>query len=219
MTFQLAPPSRNPTIDRRLKSVLKFVFGKLVQGTLNDMLPGMVVAYDRATNLATVQPLIQMVTTLDEAKPLGNLELIPVTQLGGGGFMTNYPLIPGDLGWIKANDRDLSLFKQIFAMTAPNTGRMHSFEDATFIPVTFKGFTIQSGDANNLVIQSLDGTTAITMGGGKINFRAPNGFIFTGPTLSNTGDIIADQGTSNISLETHVHSGVTTGGGNTGEPV
>ena len=131
------------------------------------MLPAMIVDYSRTTNLATVQPLIQIVTTLNQIKTRDPIESIPVLQLGGGGFVLNFPLKPGDLGFIKSNDRDISLFKQIWKMVQPNTGRMHNFSDSIFIPSVLTNFTINSADTNNTVLQSIDGTTRLSMGDGN----------------------------------------------------
>lgn len=167
MTFDIAPPSRNPTVDGKLKSVLRFVFEKLVQGDLDDMLPAMIVDYSRTTNLATVQPLIQIVTTLNQLKNRDPIESVPVLQLGGGGFVLNFPLKSGDLGFIKSNDRDISLFKQIWQLVQPNTGRMHNFSDSIFIPSVLTNFTINGTDTNNAVLQSIDGTTRLSMGEGN----------------------------------------------------
>lgn len=163
----LGPPSRNPTIDGKLRTVLRFAFRKLVQGTLDDMLPARIVAYDRASNMASVQPLISMVTTLNTLVSRAQVARIPVLQIGGGGFMLNFPIQPGDLGWIKANDRDISLFTQLWNMVRPNTQRMHSFEDAIFIPSILTGFTIESPDAANVTLQSIDGHTRFSMGAGN----------------------------------------------------
>lgn len=168
MTFLTpSPPSRNPTVDKKLRTVLRFAFGKMVQETLDDMLPAMIIAYDRTTNMASVQPLISMVTTLNEIKPRGPIARVPVLQIGGGGFVLNFPIEPGDLGWIKANDSDISLFTQFWRMVTPNTGRMHSFEDCLFIPSILTGFTIQSPDASNVVLQSLDASVRFSMGDGN----------------------------------------------------
>lgn len=173
---QLSPPSRNPTVDGHLKTVLRFVFNKLIQSSVDDMLPAMVIAYDRETNMATVQPLISMVTTLNEIVPRGQVAEVPVLQLGGGGFVLNFPIVPNDLGWIKANDRDISLFTQFWAMVRPNTKRMHSFEDAIFIPSILTGFTIESADSSNVVLQSLDASTRFSLGNGNVCITDKSGY-------------------------------------------
>lgn len=172
----LGPPSRNPTIDGKLRTVLRFAFMKLVQGTMDDMLPAQVVAYDRASNMASVQPLISVVSTLNVIVNRAQIARVPVLQLGGGGFMLNFPIRPGDLGWIKANDRDISLFTQFWRMVRPNTKRMHSFEDGIFIPSILTDFAIDSSDAQNVVLQSINGGTRFSMGAGNTCITDESGY-------------------------------------------
>ena len=57
---------------------------KFLQHQISDMLPGQVVAYDRATNMASVQPLVSMVTTLNQIVPRGQIASVPVLQVGRG---------------------------------------------------------------------------------------------------------------------------------------
>ncbi|MHC5541898.1 Gp138 family membrane-puncturing spike protein, partial [Singulisphaera rosea] len=63
-----APPSRNPADNDTLTGVLKLAFTKFLQKT-DDMLPARVIAYNRATNRAQVQPLISVVTTANQVVP------------------------------------------------------------------------------------------------------------------------------------------------------
>jgi hypothetical protein len=131
-------------------------------GSVDDMLPARVISYDRASNRALVQPLIVIVTTDDKQVQRAQVASVPVFQMGGGGFVMSFPIAVGDIGWIKANDRDISIFKQTMASSAPNTQRKHSFEDAVFIPDTMlHGVTIAGEDSNNLVIQNLVGTVKL----------------------------------------------------------
>ena len=67
------------------------------------------------------------------------------------------PLVAGDFGWLRASDRDISLFRQSWKNSPPK--RLHSFEDAVFEPDPMTGITIPSGHSGNLTIQSFDGTT------------------------------------------------------------
>lgn len=175
MTFanSLAPPSRNPTSDGHLRGVFRVVLGKFLQGGIDDMLPAAIVAYDRTTNLAAVQPLISMVTTLNTIVQRPQISSVPVFQDGGGGCMSNFNLIPGDLGFIKANDRDISLFKQLWQMVVPNTKRMHSFEDCVFIPEVLTDFVIQAEDSGNFVIGRKDSTVRISFWTDKVKVTAP----------------------------------------------
>ena len=105
---------------------------------IDDMLPATVVSYDDTSNRAVVKPLVMMVTTAGKKVGRGALANIPVFRFGGGGF---YPHAgkTGDFGWLKANDRDISLIFQRGGLEdEPNTARLHTFSDAMFFPIHSK---------------------------------------------------------------------------------
>lgn len=87
--------------------------------------------------------------------------------------MLSFNLNPGDLGWVAANDRDISLFLQTYNETVPNSGRVKNFADGVFIPDVMMGYTINPLDSANAVLQSTDGTVKISLGTGKITISAP----------------------------------------------
>lgn len=157
-----APFSRNPADNDSMVGMFRLVLTKFLQG-VDDMLPAQVIAYDRPSNRAQVQPLIQMVTTNNERVNRAQIASVPVLQLGGGGFVMSFPIASGDLGWIKANDRDISLFKTTYALSAPNTQRKHDFSDALFIPDAMLNIALASEDAGNAVFQNTDGTVKIAL--------------------------------------------------------
>ncbi len=166
------PPDIDPTNNDSLSGTLRFAFYKLMQN-INGMLPAKVIRYDRTTNRVQVQLLIALVTTNGVQIPRPQIASLPVLILGGGGFMLSFNLNPGDLGWVIASDRDISLFLQNYEESAPNTGRIHNFADGLFIPDVMTGYTINSGDNANAVLQSVDGTVKISLGTGKITISAP----------------------------------------------
>lgn len=219
---------------------------------VDDMLPARIVSYDRASNLAKVQPLIMLIKTNGQIQPRAQVASIPVLQIGGGNFMLNFNLSPGDLGFIKANDRDISLFLQSFTQSPPNTYRKHTFEDAIFIPAPMHGMTINDEDAENVVLSTLDGTQRVSIWPDRVKMTStdgmtessitifPDNIVIDTPLTTFTGDIETDgsrgdgdatfNGTlrakidviatdDDISLVEHIHSGVQSGGSNTGPPV
>jgi hypothetical protein len=233
-------PSKPPAASGNMAAVLRWVFTKFMQ-KVDGQLPAEVISYNRATNRAQVQPLISMIGT--NGKRIGRAPIVsvPVLALGGGGLFINFPLGVGDIGWIEASDRDISLFLQSSQQSAPNTKRMHSFEDARFIPDAYSQYTF-TPDAGALVISTYDGTTRIVMSEGKIKLIAPTVEIdSTTFTLNNSGAATVNTGTWNVNttgsagststgvvnlpattiidgraFPTHEHSGVQTGSGNTG---
>lgn len=178
-----ANPSIDPADNDTLAGMLQFTFKKMMQGTDNK-LPAQVIAYDRTNNRVQVQLLISQVTTNNTLVSRSQLASIPVFRFGGGGFMVNFNLIAGDLGWVIASDRDISLFLQSYAEAPPNTGRMFSFSDGLFFPDSMTGFTILDEDADNFVIQNTDATVKIAFSQTYIKITAPT-VILDGPSQIN----------------------------------
>lgn len=165
-------PSRDPADDGSLAGTLRQVMKKMTQGT-DGMLPATVISFDRATNRATVKPVVMMVGT--DGSTLGRAQIasVPVFQIGAGGFMLNFNLKAGDLGWLMANDRDTSLFLQGGTEQPPNTLRMKSFEDGVFFPDAFRNFIINPEDEENAVLQNLDGTCRVAIWQDRVKVTAP----------------------------------------------
>ena len=168
----MARESHNPANDDSLTGTFREVLKKFLQRT-DDMLPGLVQAYDRTTNLARVMPLIQVVDTEGQTHNRAPLANIPVLLIGGGTFFVSFHLPAGSLGWIKSNDRDISLFLQGFVNNKPNTNRLHTFEDAIFIPDIMTGYTLAGEDAQAAVIQNQSGTVRLSLTDQRIKMTAP----------------------------------------------
>lgn len=167
MAEEINPPSNEQTDDGTLPGAFNN-FERDLRLRLQNMLPAKVVTYDRATNLAVVQPLIQTIDTSLNTDDRPEVGEIPVQLDGGGGFIISFPLVAGNLGWIKANDRDISLFLENFKNSPPNDFRMQDFSSAVFVPDVMTGYTIDAGDDDAMVIQSLDGTVKISLSSSKI---------------------------------------------------
>jgi len=212
-----APPSRDPADEDKLLGVFNIVLRKFLQG-VDDMLPARVVSFngDRDNPRVTVQPLVRVLTTAGEQIDRPMIASVPVLQAGGGGFVLSFPLQPGDLGWIKANDRDISLFLQNYQPSAPNTLRFHTFQDALFIPDVMTGFTVAGEDAAAAVLQSRDGSVKISVHSDRVVLAAGAAKIEVGPaaiTIGGVPVIIND-----IPFDTHKHTGVQPGAGTSGGP-
>jgi len=190
-----APPSGSPADYGSLPGLLRIFGEKLAQG-MDDMLPARVVAYDRDANRATVQPLVQMVTTQGERVSRAQIPSVPVFQYAGGGFVIAFPLAPGDLGWIKAADRDLSLVLQGEPSEAePNTARTHSFQDGVFYPDVMRSWDLNPQDDKRLVIQSTNGATRIAIGDEVIVLTALTSVTVNAPTVTVNADTANVNGT------------------------
>lgn len=162
----------NPNVSSErgdLTSNLRLFFESFVKENLDDMLPCKVVAHNRNTNRVDLQPLIMLKATDGSKFNRQIIKNIPVFRFGGGGFFVSVPIKVGDFGWIKANDRDISLMVQSGGGTdIPNTKRLHSFNDGLFFPDTLKDWVIDGKNANALVVSSLDGSTCIAVDNGRV---------------------------------------------------
>lgn len=178
MADQIARPSLDPANNDSLAGLLREAFGKLLQ-TVDGMLPAVVMSYDRTAGRAQVRPMVRLLATDGQTVSRAAVASIPVLQLGGGGYMLDYPLQPGDLGWILAGDRDISMFLQGYAESAPNTVRTHSFSDGLFIPHLMKDRVIAPEDARNAVWQAVDSTTRLSLWTDYVKATAPQGLYVT----------------------------------------
>ena len=196
------------SLPGQLDAALKSFFLNQFEG----MLPATVVSYNDQTNRAVIKPLVMLGTTSGSKVSRAQVSGIPVYRFGGGGFFMRFPIKAGDFGWIKANDRDISLVFQRGGLEDwPNTTRMHKFSDAMFFPDTFKQWVISGENADKAVWQTMDGETCISLGAGEIKHKvgavsitaSASGIAFVSPpgTLTHNGINIGD---------THTHVGPTT---------
>ena len=176
-------PSINPADNGSLAGSIKFAYSKMIQQT-DGMLPAKVINYDRATNRVQVELLITLITTGGAQVPRPQIASLPVLILGGGGYMISFPLNSGDLGWVSANDRDISLFLQSYAQSPPNTERVKNFSDGLFIPDAMTGYTIDGADSDSLVIQNKSGTEKVTLGTAGIKVESAVEVEVTAPLVT-----------------------------------
>lgn len=193
------------SLSGQLGAALKAFFLNQFEG----MLPATVVSYNDQTNRAVIKPLVMLGTTSGAKVSRAQVSGIPVYRFGGGGFFMRFPIKAGDFGWIKANDRDISLVFQRGGLEDwPNTARMHKFSDAMFFPDTFKQWVISGENADKAVWQTMDGETCISLGAGEIKHKvgavsitaSASGIALVSPpgTLTHNGINIGD---------THTHVG------------
>lgn len=209
-------PSVRPADESSLAGVLKTAIRKEMQ-SFDGMMPVEVVSYDRAKNRAVVKHLIQMQGSDGEKVSRAQVASVRVHQPGNAAFSMSLPIKPGDKGWLLAADRDISIFQQGLKEDAPNTDRMHSFQDGLFMPDAMTMGDVQPADSDAVVIGTLDGSARISMLGDTITLTVGGvsmaisaaGIAITGGTVTHNGKNIGSA---------HVHTGVVPGGGNTGAP-
>ncbi|WP_410736073.1 Gp138 family membrane-puncturing spike protein [Citrobacter freundii] len=207
-------PSQKPGQSDSLSGSMDLVLRKFLLD-VDDMLPARIVSYEPPpANRAQIEILYKVTMTDGSLNPLMAPAEVPVLTIGGGGMCITFPIKPGDLGWIKASDRDMSLFLQSYEAEPGNTTRLHCFEDGVFIPDVMKDFVVSDGAAATL--QTLDGTTSVAVKPGSIVLTAGSTVVsITESGIESNKPIKAPQFTDgNINTFGHVHTNPE--GGNVG---
>lgn len=189
-------------------------------------LPGIIAAVDFTTMTCSVQPAIQG-TVEDESGKVSvvNLPLlihVPIVFPSAGGFTITMPIAVNDEVLVVFASRCIDAWWQSGGIQRPIELRLHDLSDGFCIPGPKSvPNVIPAISTTALQIRNNAGTSYIEIAAdGKINIVAPTGLEVTGNVLV-TGSLVAQTGlsTNTVSLNSHLHSGVTTGGGNSGPPV
>lgn len=193
-------PNTDAANEGSLAGQMDAFIGGWVRDNLDDMLPANVVSYDPVSNRAVIKPLVMIGTTDGAKRSRAQVANIQVFRYGAGGFFQRYPVKPGDFGWLKANDRDISLVLQRGGLEDwPNTKRRHNFSDAMFYPDTIKDWVVAGADLEAMTLQSLDGNTVISLAQDAIELRVGSQVLRLDATgFRHNGRNIGD---------THVHTG------------
>lgn len=143
---------------------------------------------------------------------------VSVKQPFAGGVGIVYYPEEGDTGWVEASDRDTTLIKE--SKEKIEVSDCYSFSTARYSFGSFTpdsiipNFTLKSDSKGGLTIQSKNASTRIIINkSGKIIIDAPSD-VYVNGNIQVNGDIIAGT----VSLKNHTHSGVMSGGSNTGVP-
>lgn len=203
-------------------------------------LPGIVQSFDPATLTATVQPAIQgRIADRDGVVSLVDLPLLvdcPVQFPAGGGVSLTFPVEAGDECLVVFASRCIDAWWQSGGVQPPLEARMHDLSDG-FVVLGFRSqprVLSPAPSTTAAVLRSDDGTTVVALDpeAQTLVLTAPGGATITAATTINgtlhvTGKITTDDDVEAsgdvkagaISLATHLHGGVTTGGGQTGGPL
>lgn len=121
---------RTPSLVETIKSL---IHGELAE--LHTAIPGKIVSYDYAKNLAVVQPLLKR-KYVNETEPVELPTISNVTvcfpRMGKGHL--RIPVNPGDEGEIIFQERSIDKWAISGGTVDPEDSRKHSLSDATFWP-------------------------------------------------------------------------------------
>lgn len=162
------------------------------------------------TNEDGSQTFVNMPTLLD----------VPICFPSAGGFSLTFPIKTGDEVLVIFSSRAMDSWWQLGGYQNPVELRMHDLSDGFAIPGPRSQPNVVEGiSPDNARLVNDAGTVylEITPAGG-INLVAPSGVMITGD-LQVTGEVTAKSATLPVALSTHVHTGVTPGGSDTGPPL
>ncbi|MGJ8524095.1 hypothetical protein R84981_002813 [Carnimonas sp. R-84981] len=160
----------------------------------------------------------------DEVLPM--LVDVPVVFPRGGGVSLTFPIRTGDECLIVFSDRCLDFWHQSGGVQKSASQRNHDLSDAFVIPgpysdrhvpraVSVSAVQLRTNDGRSFIQIEPAGNVTVTSPQTTVNGPATiNGDLTINGRVAATGDVTAGA----ISLETHVHAGVTSGDGETGTP-
>lgn len=158
-----------------------------------------------------VQPLVNQVDGARNAVPHGELFSLPYLRIQGGSNAIIMDPQPGDIGIAVFASRDLSAVIAAKGQNVPGSARKFDMADGLYLGGVLNGAPTQ-------YVQFAVGGITVTSPS-AVTINAPqvtlNGAVQVNGAVTVTGDVTA----AGKSLQTHVHSGVQSGGSNTGGPV
>ncbi|CAH6851430.1 hypothetical protein EDB29_1011099 [Vibrio crassostreae] len=156
-----------------LSGLLRNLKDNVLRGVENS-LPAIVTEISGDRTRVSVKPLIKIIGRNNRLFERAEIHGLPLANFGAGGFFISFNVRVGDLGWIEACDRDISLFLQSYDEREPNTLRKHSFSDSKFVPDIMRNFVIDDEDSDCLVIQNRDSSVKLSMNDQRIKLKSPH---------------------------------------------
>lgn len=160
-----------------------------------------------AVGVVDVLPLVGQVDGAGNVIPHETIYNRPYSRVQGG---TNAIIIDpavGDIGVMVFASRDISSVIKSQQAAPPASGRLFSYADGLYL------YSLARGTPTQFVQFTNSGITITTPH--QVTITATGGVNINGATISGAGEVTDALGKV---LGTHVHSGVTTGGSNTGPP-
>jgi len=196
------------------------------QSSIWTSLPGYITKYSPTAMTVEVQPTIQgLYRGIDGNATLVTMPLlvdVPVLFPGGGGLTLTFPIAIGDecLVWFAC--RCIDAWWQSGGVQPPGEFRMHDLSDGfALVGPRSQPRVLTAPSTSAAQLRTEDGTTYLEiLPDGHVRIVSPNPIVFSTPALHVTGQVIAGfGGVDQVGLQTHVHGGVQTGGGDTSVPI
>ena len=189
-----ATPENYGDAYSRLEFMVSQLAGRMATVTICE-----VMAVYSDMQMVDVKPLVQQMTGGGLAVSHGNIHNVPYVRLQGGVCAVILDPVVGDKGIALFASHDISKVKNTRAEALPGSRRRFDWADALYVGGILNGTPTSyvQFDAN-----------------GDIHLK-PAATVYVAGAIEATGDVMANG----ISLTQHKHSGVATGGSETGVPV
>lgn len=227
-----SPPNAPYTTPNTASTHLKAAIDDLILSHIAEIGPSMLVRVEAVhssgaslTGNVDVLPLVQQQDSLNRPYPHTTLHNVPYLRIQGGTSALIIDPKPGDIGFIVVSGRDHSNAIAARAPAPPASARQYCLNDCVYVG----GFL---NDAPNQYVQFTEGGIRIVTpskveieaqgdvtvtASGKATIKAAEmdvrGPLNVQGDLKTTGDVTAGR----ISLQSHTHSGVQPGGGESGK--
>lgn len=196
------------------------------QAQMWTAIPGIVKGVNLTEMTLTVQPSIQGTIELEDGTQQNvNYPLlihVPIVFPSAGGFTITFPIAVGDEVLVIFSSRCIDSWWQSGGVGLPMEMRMHDLSDGFAIPGPRSQPRVVTGiSSTNLQIRNDANTAHVEITpAGAINIVtastvAVQGNLTVSGTIVATGEITGNG----IDLSGHKHTGVTSGGSNTGGPI
>jgi hypothetical protein len=140
----------------------------------------------------------------------------PVQFPGGNGFYLTHPLANGDECLVVFARRCIDTWWQNGGIGQPVEQRLHDISDGFCIPGVFSKPRVLPNISATSVQLRTSSIIMMDVTASQVTFNVP---VVVNAEVTATGDVVANSGSSFVSLKEHIHNDVQSGTGNSGPPV
>lgn len=198
---------------------LREAFAAFIKAETSDFyfpLPARVERFDPSTGTADVLPLIKFPRITEsgdeEKEALPVLPSVPVVFPGLGDFALTFPVSAGDLGLVVFCGASIDEFLATGQLSEPFQERKASLSDGVFIPgLRFSKAPFSGFDSSRVVLGHADGAR-VSVDQSSVRLGDP----VAGSLVALAAKVETELNALRTVINTHIHSGVTTGPGASG---
>lgn len=207
-SYGFATPESGSSHYNAMDFIIRQIMGRMATCTLVK-----VVAVDTGAETVAIQPLVSQIDTDGTGYPQAVIYNAPYLRLQGGANAVIIDPVVGDMGIAIFASRDISTVTTTKVPGLPGSRRQFDMADAMYLGGLLNGTPTQ-------FVEFLPAGGGINVTSpGTVTIRAPATLIDGDLHVTGSFELDGDGTIDGKDWATHVHSGVTTGSGDTGAPV